>query len=82
MTVRELTRRTAFRIAVMFASLFIVTVAILFAVLYQLITTEIERRLKSHIIEVRDTLIAVGAWRSPAAAAHWPSSSCSARAGA
>jgi len=60
MTVRELTRRTAFRIAVMFASLFIVTVAILFAVLYQLITTEIERRLKSHIIEVRDTLIAVG----------------------
>lgn len=59
MMLRDLTRRTAFRIAVIFAGLFLVTVAAIFAVLYHLITSEIEAKLKSHILEVRNTLIEV-----------------------
>lgn len=59
MTVRDLARRTAFRVAVLFSGLFLATVAVIFAVLYQLITNEIEKKLKSHIVEVGDTLAAV-----------------------
>lgn len=59
MTLRELSRRTAFRIAVIFAGLFQLTVAAIFAVLYHRISGEIETKLKSQILEVRDTLVEV-----------------------
>lgn len=59
MNLNELTRSTAFRIAAIFSGLFLVTVVAIFAVLYVLITGEIERKLKSQILEVRDTLVAV-----------------------
>ena len=59
MNLSELTRSTAFRIAAIFAGLFLVTVLAIFAVLYALITSEIERKLKAQILEVRDTLVVV-----------------------
>lgn len=59
MKFHDLSRRTAFRVAVIFGGLFLVTVAVIFAVLYQSITDEIEARLKSHILEVRNTLVDV-----------------------
>lgn len=59
MMLRELTHRTAFRVAVIFAALFLVTVGAIFAVLYNLISSEIEAKLKSHILEVRNTLVDV-----------------------
>ena len=60
MNLSELTRRTAFRIGSIFSGLFLVTVVVIFAVLYALMTREIEHKLRSHILEVRDTLVAVG----------------------
>ena len=57
MTPRKFTRRTAFRIAAIFCSLFLFTIAIVFAVLYQKISAEVEAKLKSHITEIRDALI-------------------------
>lgn len=59
MTLRDLSRRTAFRIAVIFAALFLFTVAAIFAVLYQRISDEIATKLKSDILESRDTLVEV-----------------------
>ena len=59
MNLSDLTRSTAFRIAAIFAGLFLVTVLAIFAVLYALITSEIERKLKAQILEVRDTLVVV-----------------------
>ncbi len=56
MMLRDLTHRTAFRIAVIYAALFLVTVAAIFAVLFQTISGEIEAKLKSNIVEVRNTL--------------------------
>ena len=60
MNLNELTRRTAFRIGSIFSGLFLVTMVVIFAVLYGLMTREMEHKLKSHIMEVRDTLVALG----------------------
>ncbi len=57
MTPRKLTQRTAFRIAAIFCSLFLFTIAVIFAVLYQMIAAEIQTKLKSHITEIRDALV-------------------------
>lgn len=59
MSLSELSRSTAFRIAAIFSGLFLVNVAAIFAVLYVLITSELERKLKAHILEVRNTLVAI-----------------------
>ena len=59
MTLSDLTRRTAFRIAVIYAALFLATVAAIFTLLYHLISSEIEAKLKSHIVEIRKTLVDV-----------------------
>lgn len=59
MTVSELTRRTAFRIAAIFATLFLLTVSAIFAILYYKISQDIEQKLKADIGENRKTLVAV-----------------------
>ncbi len=59
MTVSELTRRTAFRIAAIFAILFLLTVSAIFAILYYKISQDIEQKLKADIGENRKTLVAV-----------------------
>ena len=59
MSLSELTRSTAVRIAAIFTGLFLLTVIAIFATLYVLIATDIERKLKSHIFEIRDTLVAL-----------------------
>jgi signal transduction histidine kinase len=60
MTIRELTRRTAFRTAAMFATLFLVAASTIFGILYFKISNDIVQKLKSEIGEIRNTLAAVG----------------------
>jgi signal transduction histidine kinase len=57
MSLSELTRSTAFRIAAIFSGLFLLTVLAIFATLYALITHEIEHKIQTRILGIRDTLV-------------------------
>jgi signal transduction histidine kinase len=59
MKIHDLTRRTAFRTAALFAMLFLLTVSVIFAILYFKITQGIEQKLQADIAENRKTLVAV-----------------------
>jgi signal transduction histidine kinase len=60
MTLRDLTRRTAFRTAVTFATLFLILATAIFSFLYYRITKGIEHRLRADLTEVQNTLHSVG----------------------
>ncbi len=60
MKIRDLPRRTAFRTAAIFATLFLLTVCVIFAILYFKISHGIEQKLQADIVENRTTLVTVG----------------------
>jgi signal transduction histidine kinase len=60
MTLRELTRRTAFRTAVTFATLFLILATVIFAILYYRITKGIEHRLRADLTVEQNTLQTLG----------------------
>lgn len=57
MNIRNLTRRTPFRIAALFASLFGVAVALISTMLYFVITRELTQRLTLHTDELRASIL-------------------------
>ena len=57
MTLSDLSRRTAFRTAVTFATLFLILATAIFAFLYYRISNGIEHRLKADLNEARTTLV-------------------------
>lgn len=59
MNIRNLTRRTPFRIAALFASLFGVAVALISTMLYFVITQELTKRLRLHADELRISIVEI-----------------------
>ena len=59
MNIHSLTRRSGFRIAVLFAGLFALAVALILTVLYLAISNDLTTRLKSHVDELRATFVDV-----------------------
>ena len=69
MTSNKLTRRTAFRLAVLFSALFSAAIIIIFTVLYISITRDLNAHLKDHVSEVIATLVEVDRTIEPGALA-------------
>ncbi len=60
MTPTKLTRRTAVRIATLFAGLFTLAMIVIFTVLYFVISSDLGEYVRDHVDEVQETMAAVG----------------------
>lgn len=56
----KLTKRTAFRIAVLFAAFFVLAMTLIFGFLYLVISADLDQYLKDHVDEIQSTLADVG----------------------
>lgn len=57
MSIHSLTKRTAFRIAVLFTGLFGIAVVAIFSMLYLVISDNLNERIKTHVDVIRSTLV-------------------------